>query len=83
MVNRNEATMVRLEARLGRLEAQATMRCSKLFTRVIAEDGESSDGCIRRHGHDPEGSNKNYVVRCIVAPEPRTVQWCGGDHAQD
>ena len=75
--------MGRLEARLGRLEARTTMRYSKLFIRVIAEDGESSDGFIRRHGHDPEDPNKNYIVRCIVAPEPRTVQRCGGDHAQD
>jgi hypothetical protein len=83
MVNRNEATMNRLDARLGRLEAQITMRCSKFFIRVIAEDGESSDGCIRRHGHDREDPNKDYIVRCIVDPESRTAQLCGGDHAQD
>ena len=81
MVNRNEATMGRLEARLGRLEAQTTMRCSKLFIRAIAEDGESADGCIRRHGHNPEDPNKNYIVRCIAAREPWTIQRCGGGRA--
>lgn len=60
--------MGRLDARLGRLEAETTMRCSKFFIRVIAGVGESSDGCIRRHGHDPEDPNKNYIVRCIMEP---------------
>lgn len=73
--------MGRSELRVGRLEAQTVLRSSRFVIRVIAEHGESSQGCIRRHGHDPDDPGKNYIVRYIIDPEPRTTHCCGGGHA--
>ena len=75
--------MGRSEVRVGRLEAQTVMCSRKPFVRFIAEPGESSDACIRRHGHDPDAPGAHYIVRYFIEPEPRTTQLCGGTHAKD
>ena len=78
-----EARHGRSEMRVGRLEAKTMVRSSQPYIRFIAEPGESSADCIRRHGHDPDAPGARYIVRLIIEPEPRATQLCGGDHAQD
>ena len=75
--------MGRSEMRVGRLEAKTMARSGQPYIRFIAEPGESSDACIRRHGHDPEDPAARYIVRLIIDPEPRATELRGGDHAQD
>ena len=75
--------MGRSEQRVGRLEAQTVMHSSQPYIRFIAEPGESSADCIRRHGRDPDAPGAHYIVRLIIEPEPRTTEQRGGDHAQD
>jgi hypothetical protein len=73
--------MGRNETRVGRLEAQTIMRGGEPYVRVIAEQGEAPDDCIRRHGLDPDRPGANYIVRCIV--EPATLNGQGGGNGQD
>jgi hypothetical protein len=75
--------MGRNELRVGKLEAQAMSRGGEPYFRVIAEPGESSANCIRRHGHDPAAPGARYIVRLFIEPEPRTTELSGGGNAQD
>jgi hypothetical protein len=75
--------MGRIELRVGKLEAQTITRGGEPYIRVIAGVGESSADCIRRHRHHPDDPGMNYIVRCIIEPEPRTTELRGGGHAQD
>ena len=77
----SERDMERHELRVGKLEAQTIMQGGEPYIRFIAEPGESSDACVRRHWHDPDAPGAHYVVRYFIEPEPRTTQRCGGDHA--
>ncbi len=75
--------MGRNEARVGRLEAHTVMHSSKPYIRVIAEPEESSDDCIRRHGHAPDAPGAHYIVRLIIAPGMGTANERGGGDGQD
>ena len=65
--------MGRNESRVGKLEAQTTWHHPVGYVRVIAEIGEPSNDCIRRHGYDPEDTARRYIVRAIVESDSSSI----------
>ncbi|MBZ0105206.1 MAG: hypothetical protein K8H84_06210 [Sulfuricella denitrificans] len=54
--------------RLEKLEA-ATQIKDQRWVRVIKDESESDDECIRRHGHNPDEQGVTFIIRCIVDAE--------------